>query len=203
MPLDDAREANAFGRRFGNSAATVFNNNARIGERGCRRRRRGGGGGGGGGGGEKERNYYKDEEKTAATFKLIDGVRYVLPGDAGVLEEDGTVTLLGRGSVCINTGGEKVFPEEVEEGLKAHEAIFDAVVVGLADERWGQRVTALVQLRDSMSMSEEDVIVHARSKVAGYKCPKQVFFVEQVPRHATGKPDYKTAQRRAGELAGE
>ena len=147
--------------------------------------------------------YYKDEEKTAATFKLIDGIRYVLPGDAGILEEDGTVTLLGRGSVCINTGGEKVFPEEVEEGLKAHEAIFDAVVVGLADDRWGQRVTALVQLRDSMHISEEDVIAHARSKVAGYKCPKQVFFVERVPRHATGKPDYKTAQRRAGELAGE
>ena len=145
--------------------------------------------------------YYRDEEKTKKTFATIDGQRYVVPGDRGILEEE-TIILLGRGSICINTGGEKVFPEEVEEALKGHAAVMDAIVVGLPDEKWGQRVSALVLLRDGHSCSEEEIGAHCRSKVAGYKTPRSWFFVETLNRQPSGKPDYRWAKAKALELDG-
>jgi acyl-CoA synthetase (AMP-forming)/AMP-acid ligase II len=104
--------------------------------------------------------------------------------------------------VCINTGGEKVFPEEVEEALKGHPAVYDAVVVGLPDPRWGERVTALVKLREGHAADVEAILTHCRSRVAGYKVPRQVWAVESLERHPSGKPDYRWAKARAAELAG-
>ena len=152
-------------------------------------------------GGHLPRGYYKDPEKTAATFVETASGRFVIPGDFAVLEEDGTITLLGRGSVCINTGGEKVFPEEVEEGIKAHPSVSDAIVVGVADAQWGQRVCALVTLRKGAAFDAAALSAHTRTKVAGYKTPKQFFVIDEMPRHPTGKPDYTTAQQVAAELA--
>ena len=126
--------------------------------------------------------YYRDAEKTAKTFATIDGKRYVVPGDRGILEEDGTIVLLGRGSICINTGGEKVFPEEVEQALKGHPAVMDAIVVGLADPKWGQRVAALVQLREGHVCDAASLEAHARTKLAGYKVPRAWFFVDSLNR---------------------
>lgn len=145
--------------------------------------------------------YYNDEEKTAKTFKTIDGVRYVMPGDFALLNDDGTVTLLGRGSVCINTGGEKVYPEEVEEALKSHDAVSDAVVVGVPDPRWGERVTALIIAAEGADT--EEIGAHVRTKVAGYKTPRQIFAIDTLNRHPTGKPDYRWAKARAAELCAE
>ncbi|MGH9214123.1 MAG: acyl-CoA synthetase [Acidimicrobiales bacterium] len=141
--------------------------------------------------------YYKDEAKTAATCVTgPDGERYVLAGDMARLEADGSITLLGRGSQCVNTGGEKVFPEEVEATLKAHPAVFDAVVVGVDDERWGQRVAAVVQLRaDHAGLTLDGLDAHCRSRLAGYKIPRQLTLVESVLRSPSGKPDYPWAQR--------
>ena len=144
--------------------------------------------------------YYRDEEKTKKTFTEIDGQRYVVPGDRGILEEE-TIILLGRGSICINTGGEKVFPEEVEEALKGHPAVMDAIVVGLPDEKWGQRVSALVLLRDGHTCSEDEISAHCRSKVAGYKTPRSWFFVDSLNRQPSGKPDYRWAKKTAMELS--
>ena len=138
--------------------------------------------------------YYKDPEKSAATFPEIDGVRWSVPGDMALVEEDGTVLLLGRGSVSINTGGEKVFPEEVEAALKAHPAIFDAVVVGVPDERWGQVVTAVVQLRDGATVDLDAVAQHARTLIAGYKVPRGLVVVDSIVRSPSGKPDYRWAK---------
>ena len=138
--------------------------------------------------------YYKDPEKSAATFPEIDGVRWSVPGDMALVEEDGTVLLLGRGSVSINTGGEKVFPEEVEAALKAHPAIFDAVVVGVPDERWGQVVTAVVQLRSGASLDLDAVAEHARTLIAGYKVPRGLVVVDSIVRSPSGKPDYRWAK---------
>lgn len=146
--------------------------------------------------------YYKDELKTAATFKVIDGVRWVIPGDFARREEDGTVTVLGRGSVCINTGGEKVHPEEVEAVLLRHDEIFDAVVVGTPHERWGQQVTALVQRREGSSLTEDDVRDHCRALIANYKVPKTVLFVDLVPRTPVSKVDYPASARLAEQLLG-
>ena len=144
--------------------------------------------------------YYKDPEKTAATFPVIDGIRYSVPGDYARLEADGEITLLGRGSQSINTGGEKVFPEEVESALKRHPAIFDALVVGLPDERWGQQVTAIVQVRpDADAPGLDDVREHARRFIAGYKLPRGLLVVDEVPRLPSGKPDYRTATSLATE----
>jgi len=137
--------------------------------------------------------YYGDAEKTAATFKQIDGKRWVLPGDFATIEADGRITLFGRGAVCINSGGEKIFPEEVESALKAHPAVMDVLVVGLPDERWGQRVAAVVQLRQGRSASFEELDTYTRSKVAGYKSPREIFLCEEVARQPSGKPDYKWA----------
>ncbi len=138
--------------------------------------------------------YYKDPEKTAATFPTYNGVRYSIPGDDATIEADGSITLLGRGSQSINTGGEKVFPEEVEGALKRHPQVFDALVVGVPDDRWGERVTALVQPRAGTEPSLDELVEHCRAYVAGYKVPRQLVLVAEMPRHASGKPDYPTAK---------
>jgi len=141
--------------------------------------------------------YYKDEAKTAKTFvTAADGQRYAMPGDFATVEADGTITLLGRGSVCINTGGEKVYPEEVEGALKSHPAVYDAVVVGVPDERWGERVAAIVQLRDGAESPDDDTLVtHCRSQLAGYKLPRSFVTVDEVVRSPSGKPDYPWAKQ--------
>lgn len=145
--------------------------------------------------------YYNDPEKTAATFFEIDGVRWAMPGDLATVEADGSIRVFGRGSVCINSGGEKIFPEEVEAALKAHPDVLDAVVVGIPDERWGQRVAALVQPRPGAAPTAEDLDAHCRTKVAGYKVPRFVRFVDQVARQPSGKPDYRWAASYAAEQA--
>ena len=111
--------------------------------------------------------YYKDPERSAQTFIEVDGTRYAIPGDFATVEADGQVTLLGRGSIVINTGGEKVFPEEVEGVLKSHPDVFDVLVVGVADERWGERVTAVVQAREGRTPSVADLDAHCRTQIAG------------------------------------
>jgi fatty-acyl-CoA synthase len=147
--------------------------------------------------------YHGDEEKTRATFVTdTEGRRWVLPGDFALIEEDGTLTLLGRGSATINTGGEKVFPDEVEAALKAHEDVFDAVVVGVPDPRFGQRVTALVVPRDGAGPTYEKLTDHARTLIAGYKIPKEIHFVDAIERTAAGKVDLRAAKARAEELSG-
>lgn len=146
--------------------------------------------------------YYKDSAKTDATFRVIDGVRYSIPGDYATVETDGTITLLGRGSVCINTGGEKVFPEEVEEVLKAHPAIEDCVVVGVPDEQWGQAITAVVALAPGASLDADAVRAIPRGKLAPYKSPKHAIVVDRIVRSPAGKADYRwaldTAKQRLG-----
>jgi len=135
--------------------------------------------------------YYKDEVKTASTFPTINGIRYSLPGDFATIEDDGTITLLGRGSVCINTGGEKVFPEEVEEVLKTHPGVVDAIVVGIPDERFGQAITAVVETTATSTVDSDELIAHVKSQLAGYKAPKTVLPVESLTRAPNGKVDYK------------
>ncbi len=141
--------------------------------------------------------YYKDPEKTAATFPTIDGVRYSIPGDWCTVEADGTLTLLGRGSVCINTAGEKVYPEEVEEALKTHGEVEDALVVGVPDERFGTAVTGVVQLSAGGSAGEDALRAHVKERLAGYKVPKRVVVVEKMFRAPNGKADYKSARNHA------
>jgi len=139
--------------------------------------------------------YYKDPEKTAATFLTgPDGTRYSVPGDHATVEADGTITLLGRGSVSINSGGEKIFPEEVEAAVKSHPDVYDAVVVGVPDERWGQRVAAVVQPRPGATPTLEDVQAHCRTRIAGYKLPRALHLVERMQRSPSGKADYPWAQ---------
>jgi acyl-CoA synthetase (AMP-forming)/AMP-acid ligase II len=139
--------------------------------------------------------YYKDPVKTASTFiTAADGKRYVVPGDFATIEADGSITLLGRGSVSINSGGEKIYPEEVEAALKAHPAVFDAIVVGVPNERWGQAVAAVVQPRpDTAPPSLEELATHCRTLVAGYKVPRHLVTVDEVVRSPSGKPDYPWA----------
>jgi len=141
--------------------------------------------------------YYKDAEKTAATFPEIDGVRWSIPGDHARIEADGSITVLGRGSVSINTGGEKVYPEEVEGALKSHPDVFDAVVVGMPDARWGERVVAVVQPRDGARPGFDDLDAHVRGYVAGYKAPRDLVLVDAVVRSPSGKPDYRWAKQTA------
>ncbi|CAB4729151.1 unannotated protein [freshwater metagenome] len=141
--------------------------------------------------------YHNAPEKTAETFVTIDGTRYVLPGDMATVEADGSITLLGRGSVSINTGGEKVYPEEVEALLKAHPAVYDVLVVGVADERWGERVTAVVQLTEGTSVSLEELDAHCRGQLAGYKIPRSLVVVDQIVRSPSGKADYRWAKATA------
>jgi len=147
--------------------------------------------------------YYNDPEKTAATFVEADGVRWVLPGDMATVDTDGTVVLLGRGSVSINTGGEKVYPEEVEAVLKAHPAVADAVVVGVPDERWGERVVAVVQPNPGATPTVDDVAPFCRERIAGYKVPRALVLVDIVERSPSGKADYRWAKSVASaELSG-
>jgi acyl-CoA synthetase (AMP-forming)/AMP-acid ligase II len=141
--------------------------------------------------------YYKDEAKSARTFLEIGGVRYSVPGDYVRLEGDNKVTLLGRGSNCINTGGEKVYPEEVENALKAHPDVFDVLVVGIADENYGQQVAAVVQPREGARPELEDLRGFLRSSLSGYKLPRKVTLVDEIPRHATGKANYPEAKELA------
>jgi 3-oxocholest-4-en-26-oate---CoA ligase len=138
--------------------------------------------------------YYKDEKKTAETFQTINGVRYAIPGDYALVEEDGTVTMLGRGSVSINSGGEKIYPEEVEAALKGHPDVFDALVVGVPDPRYGQHVAAVVQARPGRRPSLAELDSFVRSEIAGYKVPRSLWLVEEVKRSPAGKPDYRWAK---------
>jgi acyl-CoA synthetase (AMP-forming)/AMP-acid ligase II len=137
--------------------------------------------------------YYKDPEKTAATFPVIEGVRCAVPGDYATVEADGTITLLGRGSVSINTGGEKVYPEEVEEAIKTAPGVRDAVVVGVPDARLGQLVTAVVA---GASTDADAIRTHVRQQLAGYKVPRHILVVDSVERMATGKADYNAVRAR-------
>jgi acyl-CoA synthetase (AMP-forming)/AMP-acid ligase II len=138
--------------------------------------------------------YHGDPEKSAATFVEVDGRRWVITGDMATVAEDGTINLLGRGSGCINTGGEKVFPEEVEAVLRERDDVYDVLVVGAPDERWGERVAAIVQPTDGSVPSAEELIAHCRGHLAGYKVPKSVSFVDAVVRSPAGKPDYRWAK---------
>jgi fatty-acyl-CoA synthase len=146
-------------------------------------------------GGPQPIGYYKDPEKTARTFKVIDGERYSIPGDYATVEADGTLSLLGRGSVCINTGGEKVFPEEVEEALKTHPAVRDAIVVGIPDERFGEAITAVVEVSEAVAA---DVLrSYVKEQLASFKAPKHVLIVESTMRAPNGKADYPGWRERA------
>ena len=148
-------------------------------------------------GGNVPLRYHKDPEKSAATFVTVGGRRYAVSGDSAVVEADGSMTLLGRGSVCINSGGEKIYPEEVEAALKAHPAVFDAVVVGVPDERWGERVTAVVEVRPGETVTLDELVAHAREHVAGYKVPRGLVVVDKIERSPSGKPDYPWAKKTA------
>jgi acyl-CoA synthetase (AMP-forming)/AMP-acid ligase II len=135
--------------------------------------------------------YYKDPAKSATTFVEIDGERWTIPGDFAEVEADGTLRLLGRGSQCINTGGEKVYPEEVEEALKLHPAVRDAAVVGVPDDRFGEAITAIVELAGDQSLDEAALIAHVKSAIASYKAPRHVIAVTTIGRAPNGKLDYK------------
>ena len=141
--------------------------------------------------------YYKDKEKSARTFLQIDGKRYAVPGDFVRIEADNKITLLGRGSHCINTGGEKVYPEEVENALKAHPDVFDTLVVGITDENYGQQVAAVVQPREGARPTLEELQTFLRQRLSGYKLPRSLTLVEEIPRHATGKANYPRARELA------
>ena len=154
-------------------------------------------------GGSVPLGYYKDEKKSAATFKTIDGVRYSFPGDWAIVEADGSLTLLGRGSNCINTAGEKVYPEEVEEAVKQHPDVVDCLVVGVDDEKFGQRVTGVASLKPGASHDGEALREFTKTKLAAYKCPKQLFVVEKVQRAPNGKADYKWAKKAVLEALGD
>ena len=146
--------------------------------------------------------YYRDPRKTAEVFVEVDGVRHVIAGDMARVEADGSITLLGRGSVSINSGGEKIFPEEVEMAVKSHPDVYDVTVVGAPDERWGQRVVAIVEPRQGRTPTLESVMEHCRQFIAGYKIPRELHLVEHIVRSPSGKPDYRWAMRAAaGEQA--
>jgi acyl-CoA synthetase (AMP-forming)/AMP-acid ligase II len=141
--------------------------------------------------------YLGDPDKTAKTFPIVEGVRYSVPGDRASVEADGRLRLLGRDSVTINTGGEKVFAEEVEHALKHHPAVYDVVVVGTPHERWGQQVTALVRMREGESASRDALLDTAREHIAGYKLPRRFVFVDEIVRSPSGKADYRWARATA------
>ena len=156
-------------------------------------------------GGRIPLGYYKDESKSEATFRTIDGNRYSVPGDFAEVAEDGTIHLLGRGSVCINTGGEKVYPEEVEEVVKTAAGVVDAVVVGIPNERFGEEVVAVVELAQGSDPEDADadaIIEHVKTRLAGYKAPRRVRFVESIGRAPSGKVDYKRHRRESAESLG-
>ncbi|HEV7760175.1 MAG TPA: acyl-CoA synthetase, partial [Acidimicrobiales bacterium] len=153
-------------------------------------------------GGHQPIGYYKDAEKTAATFIEFEGKRYSCPGDYATVEADGTLTLLGRGSVCINTGGEKVFPEEVEEVLKTHPAVRDAVAVGVPDDKFGEAITAVVETVDGVEVDADEIIAHVKARLAAYKAPKRVLVVSTIGRAPNGKVDYKRLKAYATDQVG-
>ena len=146
--------------------------------------------------------YHGDPDKSARTFVEIDGQRWALPGDMATIDPDGTIRLLGRGSLCINTGGEKVYPEEVEAVLTAHPAVADVVVVGVPDDRWGQRVVAVIQAGGGAAPTATDLRDWCRSRLARYKAPRQVHVVDEVVRSPAGKADYAWAREIALQAAG-
>lgn len=146
--------------------------------------------------------YYKDEEKSAKTFRVMEGVRWSVPGDYAEVNADGTLKLLGRGSVCINTGGEKVFPEEVEEALKRHATVRDAVVVGVPDPRFGERICAVVEPEAGAQPSLAELSAHVHSELAGYKAPRELVVVDTIGRAPNGKVDYKAIKERALKVLG-
>jgi 3-oxocholest-4-en-26-oate---CoA ligase len=148
-------------------------------------------------GGSVPVGYYKDPEKSARVFLEIDGERYSVPGDFARIEPDGKVTLLGRGSNCINTGGEKVFPEEVEMAIKGHPDVYDVLVVGIPDEKYGQSVTAVIQPREGNTVELEDLRSYLRQHLSGYKLPRAITLVDEIPRNATGKAQYPKAKELA------
>ncbi|MET9215111.1 MULTISPECIES: acyl-CoA synthetase [unclassified Nocardia] len=141
--------------------------------------------------------YYKDDEKSRKLFKTVDGARMVVTDDRARVEDDGSITLIGRGNMVINTGGEKVFVEEVESVLKAHPAVFDAVVVGIAHERWGQQVAAVMSLSAGTEPDFASIIAHVRTHLAGYKVPRTLWVAQSVTRSPSGKPDYRWAENYA------
>jgi acyl-CoA synthetase (AMP-forming)/AMP-acid ligase II len=145
-------------------------------------------------GGHVPVGYYKDPEKSAATFLVIDGKRYSVPGDFARIEEGNKVTLLGRGSNCVNTGGEKVYPEEVEMAIKGHPAVYDVLVVGVPDEKYGQAVAAVVELREGATLELDELKTFLRAHLSGYKLPRTLTVVDEIPRNATGKAQYPRAK---------
>jgi acyl-CoA synthetase (AMP-forming)/AMP-acid ligase II len=147
--------------------------------------------------GRQPMGYYKDERKTAEVFREIGGRRYSVPGDWAVVAAGGTVTLLGRGSACINTGGEKVYPDEVEKVISTLPGVADAVVIGVPHERFGQAVVAVVQTAAGHALSADSVVSHCKSHLAGYKAPREVVFVASIGRGPTGKVDLNTLRKRA------
>lgn len=138
--------------------------------------------------------YYKDPQKSAEVFKVFDGKNYSLPGDYATVEADGSIKLLGRGSLCINTMGEKVYPEEVEEAIKTHPAVYDCLVVGIKDQKFGERVTAVASLKNDTSVDPEEIIDYLKSMISGYKKPKNLFIVDKVERAVNGKANYQWAK---------
>ena len=144
--------------------------------------------------------YYKDPEKSATTFREFDGIRYSFPGDYALTDLDGTIKLLGRGSNCINSAGEKIYPEEVEEAIKRNDEIFDCLVVGIPDEKFGQKVIAVASLIEGKDVSESKLIDSTREFIAGYKLPKKIIIVEHVQRAPNGKADYKWANEIANKV---
>jgi acyl-CoA synthetase (AMP-forming)/AMP-acid ligase II len=135
--------------------------------------------------------YYNDPKKTAEVFVNVRGTRYVMPGDFATVEADGSITLLGRGSIVINSGGEKIFPEEVESAVRSHPDVMDAIVCGAPDERWGQTVAAIIQPRvGHAAPSLESIQEHCRTSIAGYKLPRRLHVVQTIERSPSGKPDY-------------
>jgi fatty-acyl-CoA synthase len=156
-------------------------------------------------GGRIPLGYYKDEEKTASTFRTVDGVRYSVPGDYAEVRADGSIHLLGRGSASINTGGEKVYPEEIEEVIKTIDGVHDAVVVGIPHPRFGEEIVAVVEVRPDGTggtVTDETVIARVKEKLAGYKAPRRVQFVPSIGRSPAGKVDYRRLRQEAAAWAG-
>ena len=162
---------------------------------------------GGGGllavGGRIPVGYWRDPDKTAQTFRVIDGRRYALAGDYAQVDADGTIRLLGRGSACINTGGEKVYPEEVELTLGKHPSVFDCVAVGVPDDRFGEIVVALVQVTEGHYLDEAELDAWCRSKLAGFKKPRRFLLVDSLERNAAGKANYQVLRQLAGNKLGQ
>ncbi|MFL2710607.1 MAG: acyl-CoA synthetase [SAR86 cluster bacterium] len=143
--------------------------------------------------------YFKDKAKSDKTFKEVDGVRYSFPGDYAKLEKDGSITLLGRGSNCINSAGEKIYPEEVEEAIKRNKEVFDCLVVGVDDQKFGQKVIAVVSMESDTHITQDLLVDSTRAFLAGYKLPKKIIFVDEVKRAPNGKANYKWAKEIANE----